>query len=610
MADLNTTESSLLVSVVGADANGAETTPLVVNPDGSINVVLFGGPNIKVSSDDQTLGFLEQKVVGTPNKIEVTTINPGADEDLKINIGSDVFDKSVDDASDVTNIPSGNISATTVQAAINELDAEKQPLDATLTALAAYNTNGLLTQTAPNTFVGRTIEGTVGNINVLQGDGVAANPRIDLADIGTPGSLGDSNKTLIISVDEKGRVNGLVETPILIPSTQVSDFTEAVQDVIGNAISDSISIDFNYNDAGNTITASVIPSAIDHNQLANLDVGDVHTQYVHINGRAGGQAIEGGTGASENLILDSTTNATKGNIILNPSGGFVAVGTQSPISELAVTSTRSVSNRGITTLQYSNDLNGGKVILGKARGTPTTPLYPINGDIIGLNNFKAWDEATSSWANVGFYNVNASENHTASAKGTNIGFWTTSNGTTTPTEKVSITNTGRVVLTNAITLSNTAETVAGTYRWTGTEAEVSNGTEWKVLGLNATSITATSSVTTTSATYSIITSMQTTPAAGTYLLSFNCNASIGNDTSGDIAVFVGGTEQTIFTRRVAIDAAGFIGAVASMETVFSTISFITVNGSQQVDIRFRENGGGTLGVSERVLTLIPAARPF
>jgi hypothetical protein len=39
-------------------------------------------------------------------------------------------------ASAITNTPAGNIAATTVQAAIDELDSEKQPLDATLTALA------------------------------------------------------------------------------------------------------------------------------------------------------------------------------------------------------------------------------------------------------------------------------------------------------------------------------------------------------------------------------------------------------------------------------------------------------------------------------------------
>jgi hypothetical protein len=40
-------------------------------------------------------------------------------------------------ASSVGNVPAGSISATDVQAALNELDTEKQPIDATLTAIAA-----------------------------------------------------------------------------------------------------------------------------------------------------------------------------------------------------------------------------------------------------------------------------------------------------------------------------------------------------------------------------------------------------------------------------------------------------------------------------------------
>lgn len=78
--------------------------------------------------------------------------------------------------------------------------AGKQPLDATLTSLAAFNTNGILTQTAADTFVGRTITGTGARIVVTNGDGVAGNPTIDLATAGTAGTYRS------VTTDTFGRV--------------------------------------------------------------------------------------------------------------------------------------------------------------------------------------------------------------------------------------------------------------------------------------------------------------------------------------------------------------------------------------------------------------------
>lgn len=83
-------------------------------------------------------------------------------------------------------------------------------LDATLNALAAYNTNGILVQTAADTFAGRTITGTTNRITLTNGDGVAGNPTIDIAatyvgqtSITTLGTIGTGtwNGTAIAAVN-------------------------------------------------------------------------------------------------------------------------------------------------------------------------------------------------------------------------------------------------------------------------------------------------------------------------------------------------------------------------------------------------------------------------
>lgn len=53
-----------------------------------------------------------------------------------------------------------------------------QAYDATLAALAAYNTNGIVSQTAADTFAGRTITGTANQIIVTNGNGVSGNPTL------------------------------------------------------------------------------------------------------------------------------------------------------------------------------------------------------------------------------------------------------------------------------------------------------------------------------------------------------------------------------------------------------------------------------------------------
>lgn len=187
----------------------------------------------------------------------------------------------------------------------SEIGVTIQEYDGDLDGISALSGTGLVARTLADTYTTRSITAGSSKVSVVNGGGITGNPTVDIV---------EANLTL---------------------------------SNLGGAVTDA--------QVPNTITIDNITQVTnrDHGSLQGLGDDD-HTQYALLTGRNGGQTLNGGTAAADNLtLLSSSHGAPTGNIVLGNYTGTVDIrGKNDGVLRVSANGTN------ITAIEIAGDISG------------------------------------------------------------------------------------------------------------------------------------------------------------------------------------------------------------------------------------------------------------
>lgn len=221
----------------------------------------------------------------------------------------------------------------TTGATATPADIGAQAADATLTALAGYNTNGFLVQTAADTFTGRSIAVvSTARLTITNGNGVSGNPTLDLATTGVGAGTYNS-----VTVDVYGRVTaGTVNATDQIITSMTNGNAGAV--VVGRVVYTSGANTFDVANANNYTTSLAI-GIVTNTSVASGAAGNIAVSGVVSATTGQWDAVTGQSGGLTTGARYYLSNTTSGALTTTaPSTGVLA-----PIG-IALSTTKLVLN--------------------------------------------------------------------------------------------------------------------------------------------------------------------------------------------------------------------------------------------------------------------------
>lgn len=215
-------------------------------------------------------------------------------------------------------------------------------LDSTLNALAAYNSNGLLAQTAADTFAGRTLIGPVAGITVTDGNGVSGNPTLALA-------------------NDLSAVEGLSGTGIAVRTATDTWTTRSVAAGTGLSVSNgsgvsgnpTLSLNANIQDLSNvSISSETAGDMLVYSGSAWANTPGIYdTSYMRNASTASKRLGFDLSGATSSTTTTLTVSQTSNRTITLPDATTTLVGTDT---------TQTLTNKSIVATQLTGTLQAGQ----------------------------------------------------------------------------------------------------------------------------------------------------------------------------------------------------------------------------------------------------------